>query len=863
MPLVERVAGVVARRSRLVVAVLLVATLVVGSGAGLVEQSASLDAVASESEAAAADDYVRENFSVRDGNTTVALFAVENPDGTALSRASLVRSLRFQQRLRANETVTRTLVANRSTVGVANVVARGAIATEQRRERRESGGSASEAERDDTPPTLDEQVAQLESMNASAVESTVGRVLAADGDGSGRTARRLLPRGYEPGSTTADARLVVVTFRTEQLVRAPPMISEPVVEGHFAARDIATSQPGPERYRAFGEGFFSEQQNAAIGDSLAILGPLALLFVLAALSVAYRDPLDVALGLVGVVLVLVWTFGTMGWAGIEFNQMMIAVPLLLIGLSVDYALHVVMRFRERRTREGASVRTAMARSLGGVGTALVLVTATTAVGFLANLTSSMPDLRLFGVVTAVGVGATLVVFGLFVPALKTELDAALAARGFDRSRAPFGTGGRFGRLLSGGATLARRVPLAVLLLALVASAAAGYAALDVDVSSSDESFMADDPPGWTEDLPAAIRPGEYFLKDNRESVYARFQAPDTQASVLVRGNLTRPNVLERVDTAAADAGSAAVTFTRPTGEPAVSSPISSIQRVAARNDTFNATVTAADTDGDSVPDRNLKAVYDGLYAAAPDVAGRSLHRVDGEYVALRLTVAVEGTAPNAAVADRLRAVATDLSGAGLTATATGSPVVSNDLDSRLATTIVESMAVTLVALLCLLAIVFRAFEGSASLGAITLAPVAATVAWLLGTIAALDLSLNLITALVGSISLGLGVDYAIHVTERFADELAASDDPGVALERTVTGTGGALLSSAVTTAAGFGVLGFSLLPALRQFGLVLALGIAYAFLASVVVLPSLLALWTRYGADRAVAANESAVPGDD
>ncbi|WP_436923022.1 efflux RND transporter permease subunit [Halosimplex amylolyticum] len=863
MSLVERVAGLVTRRSRLVVALLLVATLAVGSGAGMVEQSASLDAVASESETAAADDYVRENFSARDGNTTAALFAVENPDGNVLSRASLLRSLRFQQRLRANETVNRTLVENRSTVGVANAVARAAIAAEQPRNRRGSGGSDGRSERSAAPPTLDEQVAQLESMNASAVESTVGRVLAADGDGSGRAARRLLPRGYDPGATTADARLIVVTFRTEQLVRAPPMISEPVVAGHFAARDIATAQSGPERYRAFGEGYFSEQQNAAIGDSLAILGPLAMLFVLAALSVAYRDPLDVALGLVGVVLVLVWTFGAMGWAGIEFNQMMIAVPLLLIGLSVDYALHVVMRYRERRTRDGESVRTAMARSLGGVGTALVLVTATTAVGFLANLTSSMPDLRLFGVVTAVGVGATLVVFGLFVPALKTELDAALAARGFDRARAPFGTGGRFGRLLSGGATLARRAPLAVLVVALVASAAAGYAALGVDVSSSDESFMADDPPGWTDDLPEAIRPGEYFLDDNREAIFARFQAPDTQAAVLVRGNVTRPDALERVDAAAADAGSADVTFERPTGDPAVSSPVSAIQRVATRNETFNATVAAADTDGDGVPDRNLVAIYDGLYAAAPDLASRSVHRVDGEYVALRLRVAVEGTAPNAAVAEQLRAVADDLEGGGLTATATGAPVVTDDLDSRLATTIVESMAVTLVALLCLLAVVFRAFEGSASLGAVTLAPVAVTVAWLIGTMAALDLSLNLITALVGSISLGLGVDYAIHVTERFADELAASDDPGVALERTVTGTGGALLSSAITTAAGFGVLGFSLLPALRQFGLVLALGISYAFLASVVVLPSLLALWTRYGADRPVAAGEPAVPGDD
>jgi predicted RND superfamily exporter protein len=557
--------------------------------------------------------------------------------------------------------------------------------------------------------------------------------------------------------------------------------------------------------------------------------------------------------------VLVWTFGVMGWAGIAFNQMMIAVPLLLIGLSVDYALHVVMRYRERRRDTEESVRAAMTGALGNVGTALVLVTTTTAIGFLANLTSSLPDLRLFGVVTAVGVGATLVVFGLFLPALKTELDAALESRGVDRRRAPFGSGRWFGRVLGGGSALARRAPLAVLALALVVSAGGAYSATGLDVATSDESFMADDPPAWTEELPAAVRPGEYFLKDNRAFIFSRFRTPDAQVSILVRGSVTDPETLERVDGAARRAGESDLTDTRPDGEAAVVSPVTVIDRVAARNETFNATVQAADTDGDGVPDRGLAAVYDALYAAAPDQASRFLHSVDGEYVALRVRVGVVGTASNAAVADEFEAVAADLDGRPeLSATATGAPVVSDEVDATLATTVVESVLVTLVALLALLAVVFRALEGSASLGAVTLAPVALTVTWLLGTMAALEFSLTLVTALVGSISLGLGVDYAIHVTERFGDELADHGDAGVALDRTVRGTGGALLSSAVTTAAGFGVLAFSLLPALRQFGLILAVGIGYAFVASVLVQPSLLALWARYGTDAAAPADAAA-----
>jgi len=62
----------------------------------------------------------------------------------------------------------------------------------------------------------------------------------------------------------------------------------------------------------------------------------------------------------------------------------------------------------------------------------------------------------------------------------------------------------------------------------------------------------------------------------------------------------------------------------------------------------------------------------------------------------------------------------------------------------------------------------------------------------------------------------------------------------------LTGTGGALLGSAATTVGGFGVLVFAIMPPLQQFGIITGMTIIYAFVASVIVLPSLLVVWTRY-----------------
>jgi predicted RND superfamily exporter protein len=93
---------------------------------------------------------------------------------------------------------------------------------------------------------------------------------------------------------------------------------------------------------------------------------------------------------------------------------------------------------------------------------------------------------------------------------------------------------------------------------------------------------------------------------------------------------------------------------------------------------------------------------------------------------------------------------------------------------------------------------------------------------------------------------GLGIAYSIHISSRYELELRRQGDVWKAMRTTVTGTGGALLGSAATTVGGFGTLAFAILPILRQFGIITGLTIIYAFLASVFVLPSLLAIWTRY-----------------
>ena len=187
-----------------------------------------------------------------------------------------------------------------------------------------------------------------------------------------------------------------------------------------------------------------------------------------------------------------------------------------------------------------------------------------------------------------------------------------------------------------------------------------------------------------------------------------------------------------------------------------------------------------------------------------------------------------------------------LDGEGVDAVATGDPVVRANVQDELLSTAIQTLVLTLVAVSLLLVVAFRRIHGSATLGAVTVAPVVLVLAWIFGTMAVLGIPLSVLTALVASLTIGIGVDYQIHLSERYVQERAAGLRPASAIRAALTNTGAALTGSAVTTAGGFGVLALAILPMLRQFGLVTVLTVGYALVAAVLVLPSLLLVWDRW-----------------
>lgn len=852
-------ANIVSSRSKTVILLVLVLTALVGAGAAVGEmEDAGFGEFDVETEETRAGEFVQENYAQQDG--VISQIVVRDEGGNALTKESMRESLALQQEVANDETLGETLDGD-GFVGIENIVARTAF----------FDGALGGGLPPTGQPTLDEQKEALDALDEDEFDAVLTRVLEPDGMMADQDPYQFLPESYEPGETTADARLTLLLQVDESEDDADP-------EAAYDAQ-VEIAELLDERFDdafIFGQGISSDASAQATGDSFAIITPLALVIILLVLGIAYRDVLDILLAFLGISAVMVWLAGIMGWLAIPMNVILIAVPFLLIGLSIDYALHVVMRYREARsgrldavnalndsdavdedgqlsevvTRD-LRIRAAMTLGLGSVILAIAAATFSTGVGFFSNVVSPLPAIRDFAILSAGGIFATFIIFGALLPALKVELDSFIETRlGRSREKPAFGVGqGVANTLLSGIASLASRTPLLVILVAFLLATGGAYGATTIDTEFNEADFLPANPPEWTSNLPGPLQPGTYTVADDFAylSENFRLQGEDDQSQLLIRGDVSDDAVLGAIDTATQDIDDETAFAFRPDGEPAIDGPHTVLREVADSNTRLADAIDERDTTGNDLPDEDVEEVYELLFEIDEEAASQVLSRDEDGITSARLLVSVRSGESTQTIAEDTRALGTAIQhdAPAVTVVATGEPVTEAVIENALFDNLVEAFSITLLVILVFLTLLFWRRYDSPSLGAVILAPVVAALAWLFGAMAILDIPFNSETAVFTSLAIGLGVDYSIHAGERFIDERERHDTLGTALENAITGTGGALLASAATTAAAFGVLALSLSPPLQRFGLVTGSAIVLAFFACVTVLPCLLVVRER------------------
>ncbi|MBL9103509.1 MAG: MMPL family transporter [Myxococcales bacterium] len=114
----------------------------------------------------------------------------------------------------------------------------------------------------------------------------------------------------------------------------------------------------------------------------------------------------------------------------------------------------------------------------------------------------------------------------------------------------------------------------------------------------------------------------------------------------------------------------------------------------------------------------------------------------------------------------------------------------------------------------------------------------ACAAWLYGY-------LNLVSAFIFAVQLGLGIDFGTHMLARYRDELARGLAHREAIGTAIATTGVSTAGGALSTALSFLLLVMAEFRGFTQFGVVACVGIVVAYLAAIIVLPALVVLFDR------------------
>ncbi|MEM6455480.1 MAG: MMPL family transporter [Acidobacteriota bacterium] len=165
-----------------------------------------------------------------------------------------------------------------------------------------------------------------------------------------------------------------------------------------------------------GAAVISRVLKAQVWKDAAVAGVLGLVLVFLLMFWDLGTMRDAIVALLPLLLGLVWMLGLMGWLGVSLNFLNLFVFTMIIGIGVDYGLHLLHRLHEAGdVLEDARVR--------GTGRAVVIAALTTMVGFGSLVLSHIPALRTMGAAAILGAASTAVLSLTLLPAL-----AALALR---------------------------------------------------------------------------------------------------------------------------------------------------------------------------------------------------------------------------------------------------------------------------------------------------------------------------------------------------------------------------------------------------------------------------------------------------
>jgi len=533
----------------------------------------------------------------------------------------------------------------------------------------------------------------------------------------------------------------------------------------------------------------------SMGNNLNVLLALSVIVMILILVLLFRVRWRL-LSLFMVMISALWTFGLMGYLSIPLTMATMAVLPILIGLGIDFSIQFHNRYQEEITKRdsvGEAIVTSVTHMLPMVGIALLA----TIIGFITLYISKVPMIQDFGVVLAVGIIISYLV-GLFLlhsivyladrkaPVKKLKVASREAS-------------GRIERVLAGMGRLAVKNTLWIFIIAVAFAVAGGIADNWLPVNTDYEELMPQNTPELVEmqELREIVGAGEtvYFIVESDDVASA--EVLNWQEDYLDRVLSSRPQIIS---------GESLAVF---------------IKEAAG---------------GVIPPQQQIDAIIAGTppqYISQFLAGDRTMTKMSFNiaYMSLQETL------------DLLKSMQEE---AGTPAGVTFSPVGSIAIGANIMDAVIGSRLtlnlICLGAVLVVLVLVYRRFGNIL----FTILPVGAVIAWSSLDMYLVGIPLNPLTAILGVLIIGICTEFMVLLMGRYEEEKALGLSPHDAMVTALSKIGRAIVTTALTTLGGFGVLIVSNFVMIRDFGIATVVGVFLCMVITLTVMPGLIVRYDEW-----------------
>ncbi len=552
-----------------------------------------------------------------------------------------------------------------------------------------------------------------------------------------------------------------------------------------------------EYTKVIGEVEMIEEISGCISDNLSWLLGLSMAVMAVILMLMFRVRWNL-LSLFMVGIAALWTFGLMGYMGVGLSMTTMAVLPILIGIGIDYSIQFHNRYQEE-VLQRKSVRKSIIASITLTFPVVAIALVATVIGFITLFISEVPMIQEFGKMLAVGVTFSFIIALFILHSIVHTVDKKLPAQ--KMGKASKSATLLFERLLSAAARLSLRYPIPILLIALLLGIAGGVADHRLPSKVDHEELMPQ---------------SSSVLKDIIE--LRDITGYEGEIRFIVKAeDVTSPDFLKWMKDLQ---DQIMEEYSDPVEIAMVNSP---------------ATVVS-DKTGGIIPDEQSE-----IDAAFENTLGVYVDQIisgDRKMASLSFGITHMPMEDVQVIKEHIINNANPPDGVDI-APVCGLAMAATAVEAMVSKRFVMNL-ICMAAIFVILLIVYRRFTRAL----FTMIPVGLVIAWVSLCLYIGGIPLNTMSASLGVLVIGIGTEFIVLLLGRYEEERQHRDEtPHDAMVVAISKTGRAIVTTALTTLGGFGVLIVSNFVLVRDFGIATTAGVVLCLISSMVVMPPLVVWW--------------------